>query len=217
MINNKITNIPNFVLITDIIKEASIDLRYYGTFNFVGERINGYDAPYAVLTKEAALALKKVSDDLKLKGYRLKIFDAYRPKQAVTHFFNWCQDVSDTRMKKYFYPNLDKSVLFEKGYIAEKSSHSRGSTVDLTLIDMNTEKELDMGSSFDYFGDISHIDYLNLSKEQHKNRMFLRDIMVSHGFEPIKEEWWHFTLKDEPYKDTYFSFPINDNLINKKI
>ena len=139
----------------------------------------------------------------------MKIYDAYRPQMAVTHFMNWAKDVSDTRMKKYFYPELDKSVLFDQGYIAEKSGHSRGSTVDLTLFDMNTEKEVDMGGTFDYFGELSHPDYKKITAEQYENRMILRNAMLAHGFKPLDEEWWHFTLKDEPFPDTYFTFPVS--------
>ena len=149
-----------------------------------------------------------MSDDVKAQGYRLKIYDAYRPQRAVTHFINWAKDTSDTRMKQYFYPNLDKSVLFTQGYIAEKSGHSRGSTVDLTLFDMESEKEIDMGGTFDWFGIESHPDYMQISEEQYANRMILREAMLRHGFKPLEEEWWHFTLKDEPYPDTYFDYPV---------
>ncbi|MBQ9419393.1 MAG: M15 family metallopeptidase, partial [Synergistaceae bacterium] len=143
------------------------------------------------------------------KGYRLKIYDAYRPQRAVSHFARWAEDLEDTRMKKYFYPNLDKSVLFDQGYIDYKSGHSRGSTLDLTLFDMKTEKEVDMGGTFDYFGIQSHPDYKKITKTQYNNRMILRKAMMAHGFKPLSTEWWHFTLKREPYPDTYFDFPIN--------
>ena len=198
-----------FVLLTDVVPDAILEIRYYGTYNFVGDRIDGYEQPTALLTKEAAAALKAVSDDVMAKGYRLKIYDAYRPQKAVTHFMNWAKDVDDTRMKSYFYPELDKSVLFAQGYIMEKSGHSRGSTVDLTLFDMTTEKEADMGGTFDYFGELSHPDYTDITPEQYQNRMILREAMLSHGFKPLDEEWWHFTLENEPYPDTYFTFPVN--------
>ena len=129
---------------------------------------------------------------------------------------NWAQDTSDTRMKDYFYPELDKSVLFDQGYIAEKSGHSRGSTVDLTLFDMKTEKEVDMGGTFDYFGELSHPDYSGITEEQYHNRMILRNAMLAHGFKPLDEEWWHFTLKDEPFPDTYFTFPVNSSSVKQK-
>ena len=199
-----------FVLLSDAVPDAILEIRYYSTYNFVGDRINGYEAPVAMLTKEAAKALKEVSDELVSRGYRLKIYDAYRPQRAVNHFEDWARDIDDTRMKKYFYPELDKSVLFDLGYISHTSGHSRGSTVDLTLFDMNTEKEVDMGGTFDYFGELSHPDYKDITKEQYNNRMILRDVMVKHGFKPLAEEWWHFTLKDEPYPKTYFDFPVNN-------
>lgn len=204
----------DFVLLSEYVPDAILEIRYYSTYNFVGDRIDGYEEPVAMLTKEAATALKAVSDDLKAKGYRLKIYDAYRPQRAVTHFMNWAKDINDTRMKDYFYPELDKSVLFDQGYIAEKSGHSRGSTVDLTLFDMNTEKEVDMGGTFDYFGELSHPDYKNITEEQYNNRMILREAMIAHGFKPLDEEWWHFTLENEPYPDTYFTFPVNSNSIH---
>ena len=203
----------DFVLLSEAVPDAILEVRYYSTYNFVGDRIDGYEEPLAFLTKEAAAALKEVSDELKEKGYRLKIFDAYRPQRAVTHFMNWALDPDDTRMKEYFYPELDKDVLFPQGYIAEHSGHSRGSTVDLTLFDMNLEKEVDMGGTFDYFGELSHPDYTDITEEQYANRMLLREAMLKHGFKPLVEEWWHFTLEDEPYPDTYFTFPVNSESV----
>ncbi len=211
-----------FVNIMDVVPDAILEIRYYGTYNFVGDRIDGYLQPTALLTKRAADSLKAVSDDVIKMGYRLKIYDAYRPQMAVNHFVRWAANVPDTRMKKYFYPNLDKSVLFEQDYIAEKSGHTRGSTVDLTLFDMNTEKELDMGGTFDWFGPESHPDFGgdpvkmkysgngNITAEQFRNRMILRAAMLRHGFKPLDSEWWHFTLKDEPFPDTYFTFPVTE-------
>ena len=198
----------DFVLLTDAVPDAILEIRYYGTYNFVGTRIDGYEAPIAMLTKKAAKALKAVSDDVMAKGYRLKIYDAYRPQKAVDHFVRWAADVADTTMKYCFYPNLDKSVLFEQEYIMEKSGHTRGSTVDLTLFDMATGKELDMGGTFDWFGEESHPDYRGITDEQYAHRMILRTAMLSHGFKPLDSEWWHFTLADEPYPDTYFTFPL---------
>ena len=128
---------------------------------------------------------------------------------AVDHFLRWAQDVRDTRMKSVFYPDVDKKDLFVLGYVAEHSSHSRGSTIDMTIVDMKTGKEVDMGSPFDFFGEISHGDYTELSEEQLKNRQLLKDAMTSNGFAPYAEEWWHFTLENEPYPNTYFSFPIS--------
>jgi D-alanyl-D-alanine dipeptidase len=203
----------DFVLLSEAVPDAILEIRYYSTYNFVGQRVKGYEQPVALLTKEAASALKEVSDDLVERGYRLKIFDAYRPQMAVTNFVEWAEDLDDTKMKPYFYPELDKSVLFEQGYIAAHSGHSRGSTLDLTLFDMNTEREVDMGGTFDYFGELSHPDYKGVTDEQYKMRMLLREVMVDHGFRPLSEEWWHFTLEDEPYPDTYFTFPVNEDSV----
>lgn len=197
----------DFVSIAEEIPEVMLEVRYYSTYNFVGDRINGYNAPVAYMTKEAAAALKQASDVAVKDGYRLRIYDAYRPQRAVDHFKAWAKDVNDTRMKAYFYPELDKSVLFEQGYIASRSGHSRGSTVDLTLFDMKTGHNLDMGGTFDYFGRLSHPDYEGVTSEQYANRMYLRKIMMDAGFKPYSEEWWHFTLKNEPFPDTYFDFP----------
>ena len=218
-----------FVHVSEAVPDVILEIRYHSTYNFVGDRIDGYEQPTALLTVEAAKALKAVSDDVKAQGYRLKIFDAYRPQRAVNHFMAWAKKTDDTRMKAYFYPDLDKNVLFPRGYIAEKSGHSRGSTVDLTLFDMTTEKEVDMGGTFDWFGKESHPDWCGnpetgkytgdfpgstpptggkINEVQFKNRMILRRTMMRHGFKPIKEEWWHFTLADEPWPDTYFDHPV---------
>ena len=183
----------DFVLLTDVVPDAILEIRYFSTYNFVGDRIDGYHQPTALLTKEAARALKAVSDDVMKKGYRLKIYDAYRPQMALT-----------------------KDVLFPRGYIMEHSGHSRGSTVDLTLFDMTTEKEADMGGTFDYFGQLSHPDYKKITKKQYQNRMILREAMLAHGFKPLAEEWWHFTLKDEPYPDTYFTFPVSEASVKRE-
>ena len=204
-----------FVLLSEVVPDAILEIRYYSTYNFVGDRIDGYEEPLAFLTAEAAEALKEVSDELVEKGYRLKIYDAYRPQRAVTNFVEWAEDTDDTRMKEYFYPELEKDVLFPQGYINKHSGHSRGSTMDLTLFDMRTEKEVDMGGTFDYFGELSHPDYTGITEEQYANRMLLRDVMLRHGFKPLEEEWWHFTLEDEPYPDTYFTFVINSDSLNR--
>jgi D-alanyl-D-alanine dipeptidase len=216
-----------FVTLTDVVPDAILEIRYYGTYNFVGTRIDGYEEPTALLTRRAAEALKQVSDDVRSQGYRLKIYDAYRPQKGVDHFVRWAADLSATEMKPYFYPDLDKSVLFEQEYIYERSGHTRGSTVDLTLFDMNTEKELDMGGTFDWFGPESHPDFCgnpetgeytgdnsksptgrSITAEQFHNRMILRRAMLAAGFKALDSEWWHFTLKDEPFPDTYFTFPV---------
>lgn len=202
-----------FVLLSEAVPEAILEIRYYSTYNFVGDRVDGYEQPTALMTKEAAAALREVSDDMVEKGYRLKIYDAYRPQMAVSHFMDWVMDTDDIRMKEYFYPELEKDVLFPQGYIAEYSGHSRGSTVDLTLFDMATGQELDMGGTFDYFGELSHPDYTGVTEEQYANRMLLQEAMVAHGFLPIEEEWWHFILDNEPYPDTFFTFPVSEESV----
>lgn len=198
----------DFVNISEAVPDVILEIRYYSTYNFVGDRIDGYEAPVALMTREGAAALKKASDALVAKGYRLKVFDAYRPQTAVNHFIRWAEQVDDTRMKDYFYPDVDKSLLFDLEFICAKSSHSRGSTVDLTLFDMETEREVDMGGTFDWFGKESYPDYDGISDEQKESRRILRDAMINAGFKPFDTEWWHFTLADEPYPDTYFDFPV---------
>jgi D-alanyl-D-alanine dipeptidase len=188
-----------------------IDIRYYTNHNFVGERIDGYAVPRAILTAEAADALGRVQKELSRFGLGLKIFDAYRPQRAVAHFVRWAKDLDDVRMKKEFYPGIDKENLFRDGYIAGKSSHSRGSTIDLTIVSLDARSpgvELDMGTSFDCFGPRSWISCLELEPGQRANRMLLQEVMEKHGFKPYPQEWWHFTLAEEPYSDTYFDFPI---------
>ena len=220
-------DVSQFVNITDVVPDAILEIRYYSTYNFVGQRIDGYQQPTAMMTKRAADSLKAVSDDVMKMGYRLKIYDAYRPQMAVDHFVRWAADIPDTMMRQYFYPEVDKSLLFEQEYIMAKSGHTRGSTVDLTLFDMTTEKEVDMGGTFDWFGEESHPDFggnpetgvyngkpspagLTITEEQFHNRQILREAMLRHGFKPIDSEWWHFTLKDEPFPNTYFEFPVKE-------
>ena len=197
-----------FVVLTEEVPDVIVEVRYYTTYNFVGARIDGYLEPVILMTKEAAKALKAVSDDVKAQGYRLKVYDAYRPARAVAHFCRWAKD-KDTTMKRAFYPNLDKALLFKQDYIATRSGHSRGSTVDLTLFDMKTGKEVDMGGTFDMLDPCSHPDYVgNLTKQQRENRQILRQAMLRHGFRPLYSEWWHFTLRNEPYPNTFFDFPV---------
>jgi len=197
-----------FVYIKDEIPSIQLDIRYYTDNNFVGETIDGYRAPKAILTKEATKALKKVQFYLKGFGLGVKVFDAYRPQKAVNHFIRWAQEINDTKMKSAYYPNVDKKSLFKEGYIAKHSGHSRGSSVDITIIDLKTKDELDMGSTFDRFDPCSWGSYTNLTTQQRANRAFLQSVMVRFGFKPYKKEWWHFTLKNEPYLDKYFDFDV---------
>ena len=213
---NDVTMDPSgFVVLSDYVPHIVQEIRYYSTYNFIGERIDGYEEPCALLTKEAARALKAVSNEMLVRGYRLKIFDAYRPACAVRSFVLWGLEDQDKRMKEYFYPDLEKDELFVNGYISKRSSHSRGSTVDLTLLDMKSGKELDMGSPFDFFGDISHPDYKGITDEQFENRMILQKAMIRGGFKSMDSEWWHFTLEDEPYPDTYFEFPVSAEYLRR--
>ena len=208
-------NPSGFVLLSEQVPGIIQEIRYHSTYNFIGDRIDGYEEPVALLTKEAARALKTVANEAMVMGYRLKVYDAYRPACAVKHFVLWGIEDQDIRMKPYFYPELEKQELFAKGYIAKQSGHSRGSTIDLTLFDMKTGKEVDMGGPFDYFGELSHPDFKGITDAQYSNRMRLRSLMTRNGFVSIDCEWWHFTLKDEPYPDTYFEFPVCAEYLRK--
>jgi len=208
-------NPSGFVVLGDHVPGIVQEIRYYSTYNFIGERIDGYEEPCALMTIEAARALKAVSSELFVQGYRLKVFDAYRPVCAVKQFVLWGLEDQDIRMKPYFHPQLEKQELFIKGYIAARSSHSRGSAIDLTLFNMQTGKEVDMGSPFDLFSPVSHPDCKDITQEQYENRMILRSAMIRGGFEPIDCEWWHFMLADEPYPDTYFEFPVSSSYLKK--
>ena len=203
-----ITDSSGFVVLTDVVPEAMVEMRYYTLYNFVGDRIRGYEEPVALVTREAARALRDVCLDLAPMGYTIKVFDAYRPQMAVDHFVEWARNPNDVRMQHYFYPEEQKTNLFSHGYIASRSGHSRGSTVDLTLYDINNDCDVDMGGTFDYFGYRSYPDYPNLTKEQKNNRNLLRSVMIKHGFMGIDTEWWHFTLNHEPYPNTYFNFIV---------
>ena len=204
-----VANLPkNFIYIDKEIPNILLDVKYYSDDNFVGEVIDGYLAPKAILTRKATTALGKVQKELNSFNLGLKVFDAYRPQKAVDHFVRWGRNLSDVKMKAIYYPNVKKKNLFIEGYIAKKSGHSRGSTVDLTIIDLDTKVELDMGSSFDYFGKLSWVKAQNITYEQRANRMLLNIVMLKHGFKAYAEEWWHFTLKNEPYKKSYFNFDV---------
>jgi len=201
----------NFIALNDLNSNIKIDLRYYSTDNFTGDTITGYNANRLLLTKPTAEALISAQDELEQKGLGLKIFDAYRPQRAVDHFVEWAEDLPDTTMKSKYYPDVPKSELFEKGYIAGKSGHSRGSTVDLTIVYLNGSQageEMDMGTYWDFFSPLSWPMSDSVSLDQKLNRMLLRELMIRNGFKPLKEEWWHFTLSDEPYPDTYFDFVV---------
>lgn len=197
-----------FVYLDDVISNASYELRYFTEHNFVGEPIAGYNAPFAVGTEAMANALLKVSEEVEKQGYRIHIYDAYRPVKAVEQFIEWSKDAEDKEMKEEFYPNIDKSELFSLGYLSKKSAHSRGSTVDLTLVDNTTDKPLDMGGSYDLLDERSHYATILITKEQKENRKLLKQAMEQAGFKAYSKEWWHFVLVKEPYASTYFEFDI---------
>ena len=196
-----------FVYLSDINSSIIVDLKYYSSNNFTGKFVEGYNSNKAILTKEAAVALSNVQDDLNKIGYSLILYDAYRPQSAVDFFVKWSQNINDTIYKNTYYPNIKKSELFKLGYIAYKSGHSRGSTVDVSLVEIESKKEIDMGTIFDYFGVESHTFFNNLSKKQKLNRLLLYEAMSNNGFKNYSKEWWHFTLENEPFQK-YFDFPI---------
>ena len=200
-----------FVYLNDVAPDVKLELRYFSSNNFVGDTIDGYLAAKCIISKPAADALKKVQKSLKSQGLGIKVFDAYRPQRAVDHFVRWAEDLSDTLMKPIYYPNVDKSKLFEIGYIAAKSGHTRGSTLDLTLVYLEGPQkgqELDMGTPWDHFDPAAWPSSDAVSDAQKQNRMILRKVMMDNGFKPLREEWWHFTLQEEPYPDTYFDFVV---------
>jgi D-alanyl-D-alanine dipeptidase len=218
--------------VSAVIPDIVLDMRYGTAHNFVGETIDGYRAPKCILTKEAAAALAKVQGELRGFSLSLKIYDCYRPQRAVDHFVRWAGNESDTRMKKEFYPAIDKANLFKDGYIASKSGHTRGSTVDLTIVPLPVSKQeeyapgqklractmpaaarfrdnsVDMGCGFDCFDERAHTAFGGIGLAQRMNRLLLKALMEKHGFYNYEVEWWHFTLKGEPFSDTYFDFPI---------
>lgn len=221
-----------FVDIQKVIPNVLLDIRYYGPHNFVGQKVDGYIAPKCVLTKQAAEALAKVQNDLELHSLSLKIYDCYRPQRAVNHFVRWAKEIDNTKTKKEFYPNVDKANLFKDGYIDSKSGHSRGSTIDLTIVPLPApiqqdyvpgqklsecylpaakrfgDNSIDMGTGFDCFHELSHTTNKNISDQQKNNRLLLKKLMEKHGFKNYDLEWWHYTLKNEPYPNTYFDFGI---------
>ncbi|MBQ0064770.1 MAG: M15 family metallopeptidase [Firmicutes bacterium] len=203
-----------FVNLGEEIPELLLDVRYYTSFNFVSERIDGYEAPIILCTKELCEAMKRVVPIFKEKGYLVKVFDAYRPQRAVDHFVRWSLEEGKEGMKSYFYPDYQKEEIFGE-YVIKKSSHSRGSAIDFTLVEMATQLDVDMGGTFDFFGAKSYPFYEHISKEQKENRMYLRKVMLENGFIAFPSEWWHFSLEKEPYPDTYFDFPIRPDIIKK--
>jgi D-alanyl-D-alanine dipeptidase len=210
-----------FVDIKQEIPNISFDIRYATHFNFVGDPIDGYQEPKCLLTRETADALKQVQNELIKNKFSLKIYDCYRPQSAVNHFIRWAKDLEDTRMKNIFYPYVDKKDLFKQGYIAAKSGHSRGSTLDTTIVPIPVDNlnpytydkpyrdnSIPMGSPFDFFDPLSHTDSPQINCESKNNRQLLKEIMEKYGFQNLPEEWWHYTLRAEPYPETYFNFPV---------
>tara|TARA_B110000238_G_C16115921_1_gene434818 strand:+ start:1444 stop:2121 length:678 start_codon:yes stop_codon:yes gene_type:complete len=200
-----------FVNLNKEIPNLVVDLRYASSENFTGRVVPGYNSSKAIGTEDLATALKKVQAQLKPYGLGLKLFDAYRPQIAVNTFIIWADYSSDTLKKEEYYPDLKKNSLFELGYIAEKSAHTKGSTVDITLIyleGINKGKEVDMGGKWDYFSKKSNFTFQGITSKQYQNRELLRNLMESEAFLPYDKEWWHFTLKDEPFPKTYFDFMI---------
>lgn len=199
---------PDFVELRELIPDIRLEVRYFGEHNFVGRSIDGYNAEKIFMTRQAAEALSRVQAELVSFGHSLKVFDAYRPQRAVDHFVRWAEDLNDKKMKEEFYPAVNKADLFSSGYIAARSGHSRGSTIDLTIVDAETGKELEMGTPWDYFDPSSWPTYLEIPDQARANRNLLAAVMTKHGFRALPEEWWHFTLENEPFPDTYFDFPV---------
>lgn len=198
----------DFIYLKDIIPTVQQDIRYYGDNNFIGRPINGYKKPVCLLTAAAANALRKVQAALNKQNLGLLVFDCYRPQMAVDDFIRWSQNPDDQKMKLSYYPHVDKANLFKLNYIAYRSGHTRGSTVDLTIIDRRNNQALDMGTSYDFMDPASHPDYRNITQKQFANRMLLQTLMQKFGFKPITTEWWHFTLRNEPYPNSYFNFCV---------
>lgn len=199
---------PDFEYIHHIIPDVIYDIRYATQHNFTGKPVPGYHAEVALMTKKALKHLKAAADELREEGYLLLIYDAYRPQKAVDSFVEWAKNPADTIAKSIFYPELSKNQLFPLGYIASRSGHTRGSTIDLSLIHQKTQLPLDMGSPHDFFGEISHHTTQAITKDQKANREILRNAMVRNGFKSYSKEWWHYTLRTEPFPDTYFNFDV---------
>ncbi|MEY8848909.1 M15 family metallopeptidase [Psychroserpens sp. XS_ASV72] len=206
--NQKIDLPKGFVYAKTMMPDLDVELRYYSSHNFVGDTIDGYKANKLILTEETVNALKKVQHDLQQQNLCLKVYDGYRPQRAVNHFMRWAKDLNDTINKQEFYPDVEKRYLFREEYIATRSGHSRGSTLDLTIIDGITNEPLDMGSPYDFFGKESWVNHPDLTDEQKANRQLLQGVMLKHNFRNYAKEWWHFTLRWEPFPSTYFDFEI---------
>ncbi len=201
----------DFIYLIEIAPSIQQDIRYATSNNFIGKPLPGYESPVCILTKPAARALSKVQQELNQQNLGLKVFDGYRPQMTVNEFIRWSKDGRDQKMKGEYYPNVNKADFFKLDYVGEKSGHTRGSTVDLTIIDLKTNKELDMGTPFDFMDELSHPFNRAVTARQYKNRQLLNHVMSQHGFISLNQqdtEWWHFTLKDELFPDTYFNFPV---------
>jgi D-alanyl-D-alanine dipeptidase len=224
---------PDFVALQDVDPTIVQEMRYLTPHNFTGDPVDGYRSPTCILTRAAADGLHRAQQEFLARGYTLKVYDCYRPQRAVNDFVAWAQDLGDQRMKAEFYPRVDKSTLFADGYIAEKSGHSRGSTVDLTLVALPAAAEppyvpgqtlvdcaapqairfpdnsIDMGTGFDCFDTLAHTLDPRIEGDQLKNRLLLTEGLEHQGFVNYDQEWWHFTYRPEPYPDTYFDFPVD--------
>jgi D-alanyl-D-alanine dipeptidase len=208
-----------FVYLHDIAPSIQQEIRYATDDNFVGRPLTGYESPLCILTEPTARALLKVQQELNKQNLGLKVFDGYRPQRTVNEFIRWSKDVTDQKMKQEYYPRVNKADFFKLRYVAELSGHTRGSTVDLTIIDLKTNQELDMGTTFDFMDELSHPFNTAVTAKQYQDRQFLNHMMSANGFIPLDEEeteWWHFTLKDELFPDTYFNVPINSRAIKKQ-
>lgn len=197
-----------FLYVDEVIEDSIIDAKYAGTDNFMGRPAAGYNAPLVVVCREAAERLVKAAAVFREKGYLMKFYDSYRPQRAVDDFVEWGKVVEDDRRKPIHYPNVEKAFMFEYGYIAKRSGHTRACAVDLTLVDASTMQELDMGSIFDFMDERSHHGAPGLTPQQEANRKLLCDVMCANGFKLFESEWWHYAVDPEPYPDTYFDFPI---------
>ncbi|WP_210593998.1 M15 family metallopeptidase [Streptomyces sp. GESEQ-35] len=203
----------DFVALADIDPTIRQEMRYATAHNFVGTQLDGYDDPCCVLTRPAAGALSRAQQILLRDGFALKVYDGYRPQAAVDHMVHWSRDPEAQHMKSVFYPYVDKELLFADGYVAARSGHSRGSTVDVTLTTSDGEV-LDMGTEFDFFDPRSHTLHPDTEPVPRENRRMLTEAMASAGFVNLPEEWWHFTLAEEPFPDSYFGFPVRRSALH---